>query len=186
MAIDAYARVLARRAAQKYGDCSPEKWELINYAEISGDGEADGFEFTTDSDGNSFSLKKARLLVYLPKYTGESSPPSYSFSKINGIFSGDNAPLVYTGFVTPSASNARAMFWEAGINERGLWYEKLGETKDSANENAIGYNGAANSSCDYEHPTGTKTDALYPITSIGTQNNLIFPGCKFWLYGVNA
>ena len=156
---------------------SGDRWELINAIEIlDGTEETNALTISIDKNGNAFSLKKARLLTYFPKYTGESSIPGYSFTMINGFVSGPQAPLCYTsGLPSPNKSQNPEGWLEVDLSMPGYEVERVARFEGSGGRPAeLVFWGA-------RRLNGAET-----ITSIGGANMLIYPGCKFTLYGVRA
>ena len=154
-----------------------ETWELINAIEIAdGTEETNALTISADKNGNAFSLKKARLITYFPKYTGESSIPGYSFTMINGFVSGSQAPLCYTsGLPSPDKSKNPEGWLEVDLSMPGYEVERVARFAGS------GGRPAENMFWGTRRLNGAET-----ITSIGGTNMLIYPGCKFILYGVRA
>lgn len=156
---------------------SGDRWELINAIEIpDGAEETNALTISADKNGNAFSLKKARLITYFPKYTGESSIPGYSFTMINGFTAGPQAPLCYTsGLPSPNNSKNPEGWLEVDLSMPGYQVERVARFAGSGGRPAeLMYWGA-------RRLNGAET-----ITSIGGTNMLIYPGCKFTLYGVRA
>ena len=172
-AIDESGKPTAWEAADMSGD----RWELINAIEIAdGTEETNALTINTDKNGNTFSLKKARLITYFPKYTGESSIPGYSFTMINGFVAGPQAPICYTsGLPSPDKSKNSEGWLEVDLSMPGYEVERVARFAGSGGRPAeLMYWGA-------RRLNGAET-----ITSIGGTNMLIYPGCKFTLYGVRA
>ena len=161
-----------------------ETWELINEITIPDNaGETNALVINEDLSGNPFELKKALLLVYMPKYTGGSTIPKFAFSSLNGISSGGSAPASYTNFVSPDSAQNRSMWWRVSVANNGLpYHEELAKTNVSGNKRAIGGNGVMGLFDEYIID-GTEP-AKESITEIGTKGNLIYAGCYFALYGV--
>lgn len=154
-----------------------DKWELINAIEIpDGAEETNALTISVDKNGNAFSLKKARLITYFPKYTGESSIPGYSFTMINGFTAGPQAPVCYTsGLPSPDKSKNPEGWLEVDLSMPGYEVERVARFAGS------GGRPAENMFWGARRLNGAET-----ITSIGGANMLIYPGCKFTLYGVRA
>lgn len=73
---------------------SEDEWVLINEAELDENGGT--FEFTTDSDGNSFSLKKLRLEITPPSTAAPSDTLAFiSYPQL--ILNGQNWQNAFTG-----------------------------------------------------------------------------------------
>ena len=165
-----------------------ETWEKI--AEIvipEGADETTALTISKDSDGNPFSLVKARLCAKFPKYTGTTTIPNFSFAMLNGKTTGRVTPLAYTS-VWPkvSASIITGTVYEIDVSgaqqiEHVTRSGNGGWTDDSSRDYAV-----------YGALSDTDTtwfgDTLWakPITSIGGTGMLIYPGCRFVLYGVRA
>ena len=174
--------------AVEFPETAVKDYELINYIEIpEGAEESNAITFNKDSNGEPFRLVKAKIFAGFPKYTGSSAIPSHSFCMINGRTSGSGAmnPISYTtGWNVPSASGTRATIWEVDCS--GTFY-----IEKSYRSNAWGIN-ASTSGVEFSAYNAYETpryclnnfDILKPITSIGGTAMLIYPGCKFWLYGV--
>lgn len=159
-----------------------EEWELINSAFPTE--EASALEFTTDAEGNPFSLKKAVLLGYYPKYSGSLSVPSYCLAMKNNVTTGAKAPFVYSAIPAPSKDQPRTFAWE--IDRKGdLYIERINVTNVSGSEKQLGgrYNDDLWYSSHDIYPSGNLAD---PITSIGMRGTIVYEGCKFYLYGVRA
>lgn len=165
-----------------------ETWEKI--AEIvipEGAGEATALTINKDSDGNLFSLVKARLCAKFPKYVGATAIPNFSFAMINGKISGRVTPLAYTSaWSKVSTSIVTGTVYEVDVSGTQQ-VERAVKSKDAGWD--------ADSSHDYVMYGGTNSvdatwfaDTLWakPITSIGGTGMLIYPGCKFVLYGVRV
>lgn len=165
-----------------------ETWEKI--AEIiipEGEDEVNALTINKDSDGNPFSLVKARLCAKFPKYTGTTTIPNFSFAMLNGETTGKVRPFAYTS-VWPkvSASNITGMVYEIDVSgaqqiEHVIKSGNAGWSDDYGRDYAV-----------YGSTSDTDTtwfgDTLWakPITSIGGTGMLIYPGCRFVLYGVRA
>ena len=166
-------------ATKQYVDnaLSGDRWELINAIEIAdGTEETNALTISIDKNGNTFSLKKARLITYFPKYTGESSIPGFSFTMINGFVSGPQAPLCYTsGLPTPNNSNNPEGWLEVDLSMPGYEVERVAR-----------FAGSGNPPAQVMHWGARRLNGAETITSIGGTNMLIYPGCKFILYGVRA
>ena len=162
---------------------SEDKWELINYVEISSDSEeASAFYFDKDTNGETFELKKAMFLLRLPKYEGESTIPNFGFASINNLTIGPIAPLIYTSIMMPATGGGRTQLWELGV-ERGLWHEKMQNTDHPTIFGKTSEN-ATNSSREFWDIRSETLEKFYPIKKVGFTNGLVFSGCKYWLYGV--
>lgn len=146
-----------------------ETWELIKAITIpEGAEESNALTISTDENGDTFSLKKAKIFGYFPKYTGTSTVPNFSFFALNGVTVGANAPYCYTGgLITPSTALERTCSVEVDLTLAGIQRELVFWTTTGGKD----YFGAAR---------------ISTVTSIGGTQMLIYPGCKFWLYGVRA
>lgn len=165
-----------------------ETWEKI--AEIvipEGADEATALTISKDSDGNPFSLVKARLCAKFPKYTGATTIPNFSFAMLNGTTMGRVTPLAYTSaWPKLSASIITGMVYEIDVSgaqqiEHVIRSGNIGWNDDSARD-YIFYG----SLYDTDATWFGNTLWAKPITSIGGTNMLIYPGCRFVLYGVRA
>lgn len=146
-----------------------EQWELIKHITIAeGEAETNSLTINTDTAGNTFSLKRAKIYGAFPKYTGESTIPNYSFFMLNGITTGANAPYCYTsGWVKAGTTTNYHCSVDVNLQLPGLQSEFVTRKSQQALERF----GAAR---------------IETVTSIGGTNMLIYPGCEFWLYGVRA
>ena len=163
---------------------SGEKWEKIAEIIIPDDAEeSNALTINKDLNGQPFSLLKARLCGKFPKYTGGSTIPNVMFAMLNGKTTGNPSPAVYTS-LWPKVETARlvGVVYEVDVSGVQVVESVLRSTGGGWGEN-MGVYGSANS-------TYVKyfTDSLWakPITSIGGTGMLIYPGCKFVLYGVRA
>ena len=173
-AIDASGKPTAWEAANMQ---SGDRWELINAIEIpDGAEETNALTISADKNGNAFSLKKARLITYFPKYTGESSIPGYSFTMINGFNAGPQSPICYTaGLPVPNNSKNPGGWLEVDLSMPGYQVERVAR-----------FAGSGNSPAELMYWGARRLNGAETITSIGGTNMLIYPGCKFTLYGVRA
>ena len=168
---------------------SGEKWEKIVEIVIpDGAAETNALTINKDINGEQFSLIKARLCIKQPKYTGESNIPSYSFTMINGKTVGRIAPLAYTSaFRMPSKTIISGAVYEvdvSGAQQIETVYRSrtnVGWSDDTASD-YITYSRSVDEYARYV------ADTLWakPITSIGGTSMLIYPGCRYVLYGVRA
>lgn len=165
-----------------------ETWEKI--AEIiipDGADEATVLTISKDLDGNPFSLVKARLCAKFPKYTGVTSIPNYSYAMLNGKISGRVAPLAYTSaWPKVSASVVTGTVYEIDVSgaqqiERVERPGNAGWSDDSRTDYVV-YGGSA----DVRGTWFADTLWAKPITSIGGAGMLIYPRCRFVLYGVRV
>lgn len=165
---------------------SGEKLEKI--AEIvipDGAAETNALTINKDINGDQFRLIKARLCVKQPKYTGDSSIPSFSFAMINGKTSGRICPLAYTSaFRMPSKSVITGSVYEVDVSgaqqiETVYRSGNVGWSDDSSSD-FVTYSNPRDEYARYV------ADTLWakPITSIGGAGMLIYPGCRYVLYGV--
>ena len=148
-----------------------ETWELIKAITIAdGAEESNALTIDTDESGAAFSLKKAKLYAIFPTYTGETKIPKYSYTMINGYTSGANKKSYsYTSaWVMPSNTAERSCSFDVDLTKPGLQSESVSQSKNST---GIEYFGPA---------------LIDSVTSIGGTNMLIYPGCRFWLYGVRS
>ena len=163
-----------------------ETWEKI--AEIvipEGADESTALTINKDSDGNPFSLVKARLCAKFPKYTGATTIPNFSLAMLNGKTTGRVAPLAYTSaWPKLSTSNITGLVYEIDVSGA----QQIEHVIRSANSTW-----SDDLSREYVvYGTAYDTDATWfgdtlwakPITSIGGIGMLIYPGCRFVLYGV--
>lgn len=144
-------------------------YELIRAITIAdGAAESNTLTINTDESGNPFSLKKAKIFGIFPAYTGASTRPNYSFFMLNGVSSGINSSYCYTsGWESVADNTSRSCSIEVDLTMLGLQVETAWRSNKASNE----YFGPAK---------------IESITSIGGTNMLIYPGCKFWLYGVRS
>lgn len=163
---------------------SGEKWEKI--AEIiipDGAEESNALTIDKDINGQPFSLLKARLCSKFPKYTGGSTIPGFSFAMLNGRANGNPSPAVYTS-LWPKVETARlvGVVYEVDVSGVQVIESVLRSAGGGWGENMGMYGSSSSTYVKYF------TDSLWakPITSIGGTGMLIYPGCKFVLYGVRA
>ena len=156
------------------------KVELIKSITIGDDAEeANSLTIDADEDGNPFELVYARLQSYFPKYTGTSEIPNVSFTMVNGYTYGAIYPAVYTrGF--PVVSNAQPRSSIYVMDTRGPQLYEYGFRTNVSGELAGGNH--SDSRMFYRGPENL--EYFSPITSIGGTKMLIYPGCKFELWGV--
>ena len=178
-AVDTDGKPTAWEAAE-----AGEKWEKIAEIIIPDDAEeSNALTIDKDINGQPFSLLKARLCSKFPKYTGGSTIPGFGFAMLNGRANGNPSPAVYTS-LWPKVETARlvGVVYEVDVSGVQVIESVLRSAGGGWNEN-MGMYGSSNS-------TYVKyfTDSLWakPITSIGGTGMLIYPGCKFVLYGVRA
>lgn len=166
---------------------SGEKWEKI--AEIvipDGAAETNALTINKDINGDQFRLVKARLCIKQPKYTGESNIPSFSFAMINGKTTGRITQLAYTSaFRMPSKTIISGSVYEvdvSGAQQIETVYRSGTSVGWSPDDNA-GYITYSRQRDEYVRYVA---DTLWakPITSIGGTGMLIYPGCRYVLYGV--
>ena len=173
-AIDESGKPTAWEAANMQ---SGDRWELINAIEIpDGAEETNALRISADKNGNAFSLKKARLITYFPKYTGESSIPGYSITMVNGFTTGPQATLTYTsGLPVPNNSKNPEGWLEVDLSMPGYQVERVAR-----------FEGSGRRPTELMFWGARRLNGAETITSIGGISMLIYPGCKFTLYGVRA
>ena len=178
-AVDTDGKPTAWEAAE-----SGEKWEKI--AEIiipDGAEESNALTIDKDINGQPFSLLKARLCGKFPKYTGGSTIPNVMFAMLNGRANGNPSPAVYTS-LWPKVETARLVgaVYEVDVSGVQVIESVLRSAGGGWGENMGMYGSSSSTYVKYF------TDSLWakPITSIGGTGMLIYPGCKFVLYGVRA
>ena len=178
-AVDTDGKPTAWEAAK-----SGEKWEKIAEIIIPDDAEESNV-LTIDKDinGQPFSLLKARLCSKFPKYTGGSTIPNVMFAMLNGRANGNPSPAVYTS-LWPKVETARLVgaVYEVDVSGAQVIESVLRSAGGGWGENMGMYGSSSSTYVKYF------TDSLWakPITSIGGTGMLIYPGCKFVLYGVRA
>ncbi len=178
-AVDTDGKPTAWEAAE-----SGEKWEKIAEIIIPDDAEeSNALTIDKDINGQPFSLLKARLCGKFPKYTGGSTIPNVMFAMLNGKTTGNPSPAVYTS-LWPKVETARlvGVVYEVDVSGVQMIESVLRSSGGGWGENMGMYGSSASTYVKYF------TDSLWakPITSIGGTGMLIFPGCKFVLYGVRA
>ena len=178
-AVDTDGKPTAWEAAE-----SGEKWEKIAEIIIPDDAEeSNALTIDKDINGQPFSLLKARLCSKFPKYTGGSTIPGFSFAKLNGRANGNPSPAVYTS-LWPKVETARLVgaVYEVDVSGAQVIESVLRSAGGGWGENMGMYGSSSSTYVKYF------TDSLWakPITSIGGTGMLIYPGCKFVLYGVRA
>lgn len=163
-----------------------DKWEKIKEITIAeGAEESNALTINADENGNTFRLKKARLCAKFPAYTGTSNIPNYSFAMLNGKTTGRVAPLGYTS-VWPKILTNTITGVIYSVDVSGTQQIEHAQRRGNTNWDA-------DTSRDYT-TYGSASDSrltMYgdtlwakPITSIGGTGMLIYPGCRFVLYGV--
>ena len=178
-AVDTDGKPTAWEAAE-----SGEKWEKIAEIIIPDDAEeSNALTIDKDINGQPFSLLKARLCSKFPKYTGTSTIPTNSFAMLNGKTTGNPSPAVYTS-LWPKVETARlvGVVYEVDVSGVQVIESVLRSAGGGWGENMGMYGSSSSTYVKYF------TDSLWakPITSIGGTGMLIYPGCKFVLYGVRA
>lgn len=178
-AVDTDGKPTAWEAAE-----SGEKWEKIAEIIIPDDAEeSNALTINKDLNGQPFSLLKARLCGKFPKYTGGSTIPNVMFAMLNGKTTGNPSPAVYTS-LWPKVETARlvGVVYEVDVSGAQVIESVLRSAGGGWGENMGMYGSSASTYVKYF------TDSLWakPITSIGGTGMLIYPGCKFVLYGVRA
>ena len=178
-AVDTDGKPTAWEAAE-----SGEKWEKIAEIIIPDDAEeSNALTIDKDINGQPFSLLKARLCGKFPKYTGGSTIPNVMFAMLNGKTTGNPSPAVYTS-LWPKVETARlvGVVYEVDVSGAQVIESVLRSAGGGWGENMGMYGSSSSTYVKYF------TDSLWakPITSIGGTGMLIYPGCKFVLYGVRA
>ena len=178
-AVDTDGKPTAWEAAE-----SGEKWEKIAEIIIPDDAEeSNALTINKDLNGHPFSLLKARLCGKFPKYTGGSTIPNVMFAMLNGRANGNPSPAVYTS-LWPKVETARLVgaVYEVDVSGVQVIESVLRSAGGGWGENMGIYGSSSSTYVKYF------TDSLWakPITSIGGTGMLIYPGCKFVLYGVRA
>ena len=178
-AVDTDGKPTAWEAAE-----SGEKWEKIAEIIIPGDAEeSNALTINKDLNGQPFSLLKARLCGKFPKYTGGSTIPNVMFAMLNGKTTGNPSPAVYTS-LWPKVETARlvGVVYEVDVSGVQVIESVLRSAGGGWGENMGMYGSSSSTYVKYF------TDSLWakPITSIGGTGMLIYPGCRFVLYGVRA
>ena len=178
-AVDTDGKPTAWEAAE-----SGEKWEKIAEIIIPDDAEeSNALTIDKDINGQPFALLKARLCGKFPKYTGGSTIPNVMFAMLNGKTTGNPSPAVYTS-LWPKVETARlvGVVYEVDVSGVQVIESVLRSAGGGWGENMGMYGSSASTYVKYF------TDSLWakPITSIGGTGMLIYPGCKFVLYGVRA
>ena len=178
-AVDTDGKPTAWEAAE-----SGEKWEKIAEIIIPDDAEeSNALTIDKDINGQPFSLLKARLCSKFPKYTGGSTIPNVTFTMLNGKTTGNPSPAVYTS-LWPKVETARlvGVVYEVDVSGAQVIESVLRSAGGGWGENMGMYGSSSSTYVKYF------TDSLWakPITSIGGTGMLIYPGCKFVLYGVRA
>ena len=178
-AVDTDGKPTAWEAAE-----SGEKWEKIAEIIIPDSAEeSNALTIDKDINGQPFSLLKARLCSKFPKYTGGSTIPGFSFAMLNGRANGNPSPAVYTS-LWPKVETARlvGVVYEVDVSGAQVIESVLRSAGGGWGENMGMYGSSSSTYVKYF------TDSLWakPITSIGGTGMLIYPGCKFVLYGVRA
>ena len=178
-AVDTDGKPTAWEAAE-----SGEKWEKIAKIIIPDDAEeSNALTINKDLNGQPFSLLKARLCGKFPKYTGGSTIPNVMFAMLNGKTTGNPSPAVYTS-LWPKVETARLVgaVYEVDVSGVQVIESVLRSAGGGWGENMGMYGSSSSTYVKYF------TDSLWakPITSIGGTGMLIYPGCKFVLYGVRA
>ncbi len=178
-AVDTDGKPTAWEAAE-----SGEKWERIAEIIIPDDAEeSNALTIDKDINGQPFALLKARLCGKFPKYTGGSTIPNVMFAMLNGKTTGNPSPAVYTS-LWPKVETARLVgaVYEVDVSGVQVIESVLRSAGGGWGENMGMYGSSSSTYVKYF------TDSLWakPITSIGGTGMLIYPGCKFVLYGVRA
>lgn len=181
-------RIKAVDADGRPTEWAAEKWEKI--AEIvipDGAEETDALTIDKDLSGQPFALLKARLCGKFPKYTGTSTIPTNSYAMLNGRAEECPRPTAYTGLWSKvKTASCTGSVYEVDVSgvqmvECVLRAPAGGWSDDTDKD----YNTYGSTSSVYSR---YYTDSLWakPITSIGGTGMLIYPGCRFVLYGVRV
>lgn len=171
-----------------------QNWELINFVAIPDDAaEASALTINKDADGNAFSLGRFRLMATFPTYAGSTKIPSFCFAMINGRAGGSigNRPMCYTDLEMPKTTAPVQWMWSEGcLSGPGAWeltfYNQPGTyaAMPLPDDHAVICNPKAGTAkMRFGVTTVNDRPLLYPITSVGFTEGLVYPGCKFWLYG---
>lgn len=178
-AVDADGKPTEWEAAE-----TSEKWEKI--AEIiipEGEEESNALTINKDMNGQPFELLKAKLLAKFPKYTGESTIPNVTFAMLNGRTTGTLTPAFYTSlYPKPSKTLGGGNVWEIDVSGAFMVESRWRNSSNWGDPSRPYYGNGTDAF------NRIVTDSLWakPITSIGGASMLIYPGCKFVLYGVRA
>ncbi len=142
-----------------------ETWELINDTDMAeGAEEVIAITFSVDNNGNTFSLRKAKLFYYFPKYTGGSPLTTGAvYLKLNNT----PAYCYTTGLQQPTNTAAKYGNIDIDMTLEGFQVELITKNSNFASIQS----GAA------------KIEA---ITSVSIMNALMYSGCWVKLYGVRA
>lgn len=161
-----------------------EKWEKITEIIIpEGEEESSALTINKDINGQPFELLKAKLLAKFPKYTGESTIPNITFAMLNGITTGTLTSAFYTSlYPKPSKTQDGGNVWEIDVSGAFMVESRWRSFSNWGDPSRPYYGNSADAF------NRIVTDSLWakPITSIGGAGMLIYPGCKFVLYGVRA
>lgn len=161
-----------------------EKWEKIAEIIIPDDAEeSNALTINKDMNGQPFELLKATLLVKFPKYIGETTIPKITFSMLNGRSSGTPSPAFYTSiYPVISKTESRGVVWEIDVSGAFMVESRWRSSVSWGDPSRLYYGSGTDAF------NRIVTDSLWakPITSIGGVAMLIYPGCKFILYGVRA
>ena len=181
-------RIKAVDAEGRPSAWAAEKWEKIAEIIIPDDAEeTDALTIDKDLNGQPFALLKARLCGKFPKYTGTSTIPTNSFAMLNGRAEECPRPTAYTGLWSKvKTASCTGSVYEVDVSGvqmvEGVLRAPAGGWSDDTDKD---YNTYGSTSSVYSR---YYTDSLWakPITSIGGTGMLIYPGCRFVLYGVRA
>lgn len=172
-----------------------QNWELINFVAIPDEAaEASALTINKGADGNVFSLSRFRLMATFPIYTGSTAIPSFCFAMINGKTMGSKLgenPMVYTDLEMPTTSAPVQWTWSEGyLSGPGAWellfhnqYGTYAAMPLPDDHNVTCKPRAGDAKMVFGVTTVNDRPKLYPITSVGFTGGLVYPGCKFWLYG---
>ena len=181
-------RIKAVDAGGRPTEWVAEKWEKIAEIIIPDDAEeTDTLTIDKDLNGQPFALLKARLCGKFPKYTGTSTIPTSSFAMLNGRSEVCPRPTAYTALWSKvRSSSCTGSVYEVDVSGIQMVESVLrapsGGWSDDTDKTYHTYGSSSSAYSRYY------TDSLWakPITSIGGTGMLIFPGCRFTLYGVRA
>lgn len=181
-------RIKAVDAEGRPTEWAAEKWEKIAEIVIP-DGAEETNVLTIDKDlsGQPFALLKARLCGKFPKYTGTSTIPTNSFAMLNGRAEECPRPTAYTGLWSKvKTGSCTGSVYEVDVSGvqmvECVLRAPAGGWSDDTDKDYSTYGATSSVYSRYY------TDSLWakPITSIGGTGMLIYPGCRFVLYGVRA
>lgn len=168
-AVDASGKITQTEAVDLPSGGGEDAWELIKAITIADDAEeTNALHISTDENGQPFSLKKAKIFARFPMYKGKSTIPTFSFLSLNNTYLGANAPYCYTsGWEKPGSAIAAQCSIKVDLTVPDFQIETVWRSKQTS----------------FEFFGPKKIDS---IAEIGGIQMLIYPGCKFWLYGVRS